>query len=73
MILEALRGLAAIPRLVEVGEALVDISRAQMAQQRKDDKDKMVDDLIADARSKRLLEREAELGSGDSSESSERV
>ena len=60
MILAALKGLAALPRLVDAVESLGDIATAQMAQKRKDDKDKMVDDLIDAARVRRLHKREAE-------------
>ena len=70
MILEALKGLAALPRLIDAVESLGDIARAQMAQKRKDDKDKKVDDLIADARERRLRRRETERVSGDSGEES---
>jgi len=73
MILAALKGLAALPRLVDAVESLGVIARAQMAQQRKDEKDKTVDDLIAAARYKRVLEREAERISGDSGEESDGV
>ena len=73
MILEALRGLAALPRLVEAVESLSDIARAQMAQKRKDEKDKTVDDLIASARERRLHKREAERISRDSGEESDGV
>jgi hypothetical protein len=73
MILAALKGLAALPRLVDAVESLGVIARAQMAQQRKDEKDKTVDDLIAAARHKRVLEREAERVSGDSGEESDGV
>ena len=69
MILEALKGLAAWPRLVDAVESLGDIATAQMAQKRKDDKDKKVDDLIDAARARRkqrLLDSEAERVSGDS-------
>jgi hypothetical protein len=62
MILAALKGLAALPRLVDAVESLGDIATAQMAQKRKDDKDKKVDDLIAAARARReqrLLDGEA--------------
>jgi len=71
MILAALRGLAALPRLVDAVESLGDIATAQMAQKRKDDKDKKVDDLIAAAtarREQRMLEREAERVQRDSGE-----
>ena len=70
MILEALKGLAALPRLIDAVESLGDIARAQMAQKRKDDKYKKVDDLIADARERRLRRRETERVSGDSGEES---
>ena len=60
MILAALKGLAALPRLVDAVESLGDIATAQMAQKRKDDKDKMVDDLIDAARERRLHKHEAE-------------
>ena len=70
MIVEALKGLAALPRLIDAVESLGDIARALMAQKRKDDKDKKVDDLIADARERRLRRRETERVSGDSGEES---
>ena len=41
-----------------------------MAQKRKDDKDEMVDDLIANARERRLRQREVERVSGDSGKES---
>ena len=59
MILEALRGLAALPRLVDAVESLGDIATAQLAQQRKDEKDSDVLDIIAAARERRLSKREA--------------
>ena len=68
MIVEALKGLAALPRLIDAVESLGDIARAQMAQKRKDDKDEMVDDLIANARERRVRQREVERISGDSGE-----
>ena len=70
MILAALKGLAALPRLVDAVESLGDIATAQMAQKRKDDKDKMVDDLIDAARERRLHKREAERVLGDRGEES---
>jgi len=73
MILEALRGLAALPRLVEAVESLSDIARAQMAEKRRAEKDEVVDDLIASARERRLREREAERISRDSGEESDGV
>ena len=71
MILAALKGLAALPRLIDAVESLGDIATAQLAQERKDEKDEMVDDIIAAARHRReqrVLEREAERVSGDSRE-----
>ena len=62
MILAALKGLAALPRLVDAVESLGDIATAQMAQKRKDDKNKKVDELIDAARARRkqrLLDSEA--------------
>ena len=70
MILEALKGLAALPRLVDAVESLGDIARVEMARNRKTDKDEMLDDLIADARKRRLHRRETERVSGDSGEES---
>ena len=69
MILAALKGLAALPRLIDAVESLGDIATAQLAQERKDEKDEMVDDIIAAARHRReqrVLEREAERVSGGS-------
>ena len=74
MILAALKGLAALPRLIDAVESLGDIATAQLAQKRKDEKDEMVDDIIAAARHRReqrVLEREAERVSGDSRETPE--
>ena len=74
MILAALKGLAALPRLVDAVESLGDIATAQMAQKRKDDKNKKVDDLIDAARARRkqrLLDSEAERLSGDSGKPSD--
>ena len=74
MILAALKGLAALPRLVDAVESLGDIATAQMAQKRKDDKNKKVDDLIDAARARRkqrLLDSEAERVSGDSGKPSD--
>ena len=70
MILEALKGLAALPRLVDAVESLGDIARVEIARKRKTDKDEMLDDLIADARKRRLHRRETERVSGDSGEES---
>ena len=68
MILEALRGLAALPRLVDAVESLGDIATAQLAQQRKDEKDSDVLDIIAAARERRVSKREAERVLRDSGE-----
>tara|TARA_R100001244_G_scaffold124218_1_gene94015 strand:- start:228 stop:470 length:243 start_codon:yes stop_codon:yes gene_type:complete len=68
MILAALKGLAALPRLIDAVESLGDVLTAQMAQKRKDEKDKGVDVLIAAARERRMSKREAERISGDSGE-----
>ena len=65
MIFAALTGVAALPRLIDAVESLGIVARAQMAQQRKDEKDKAVDDLIDAARNKRMLERKVERLSGD--------
>ena len=73
MIGELLAALKAVPRIVDALEQLGDVATAQMAQKRKDEKDKTVDDLIASARSKRLREREAERISRDSGEESDGV
>jgi len=73
MILAALKGLAALPRLVDAVESLSDVATAQLAQKRKDEKDILVDELIATARRRReqrMLEREAKRVSGDSGETS---
>jgi hypothetical protein len=59
MILAALKGLAALPRLVDAVESLGDIATAQLAQQRKDEKDSDVLDIIAAARERRVSKREA--------------
>jgi hypothetical protein len=73
MIGELLAALKAVPRIVDALEQLGDVATAQMAQKRKDDKDKTVDDLIAAARERRLREREAERISRDSGEESDGV
>ena len=73
MIGELLAALKAVPRIVDALEQLGDVATAQMAQKRKDDKDKTVDDLIAAARERRVHEREAERISRDSGEESDGV
>jgi len=73
MIGELLAALKAVPRIVDVLEQLGDVATAQMAQKRKDEKDKTVDDLIAAARERRVHKREAERISRDSGEESDGV
>ena len=71
MILEALKGLAALPRLVDAVESLSDIARVQLAESRKTEKDEEVDLLIDAARARRqqrLLDGEAARLLRDSSE-----
>ena len=73
MIGELLAALKAVPRIVDALEQLGDVATAQMAQKRKDDKDKKVDDLIDAARARRkqrLLDDEAERLLRDSGKSS---
>ena len=63
MILAALKGLAALPRLIDAVESLSDIARVQLAESRKTEKDEEVDLLIDAARARRkqrLLDSEAE-------------
>ena len=62
MILEALKGLAALPRLVDAVESLSDHVSAQMAQERMENKNEEVEDIIAAARARRkqrVLDSEA--------------
>ena len=73
MFTELLAAAKAIPRIVDALERLGDLGTAIAAQQRKDEKDKMLIDLIALARERRLREREAQRLSGDSGSSSERL
>ena len=69
MISELLAALKAVPHILSALERLGDIQTAQMAQQRKDEKDKMVNDLIDAARERRLRRNsEAKRVSGDSGE-----
>jgi hypothetical protein len=71
MFSELLAAAKAIPHILSALERLGDIQTAQMAQQRKDEKDTIVDDLIAAARQRRLRgDSEAERVSGDSGETS---
>ena len=71
MLVELLTFLRALPALVRAVERLADVGTALAAQQRKDEKDQLVIDLIAAARERRLRQREAERLSGDSGSSSE--
>ena len=74
MILAALKGLAALPRLIDAVESLGDIARVQLAESRKTEKDEEVDLLIDAAcarRKQRLLDREAARFLRDSGKSSD--
>ena len=71
MFTELLAAAKAIPRIVDALERLGDLGTAIAAQQRKDEKDKVLIDLIATARERRSRQREAERLSGDSGSSSE--
>lgn len=73
MFTELLAAAKAIPRIVDALERLGDLGTAIAAQQRKDEKDKVLVDLIAAARERRLRQREAERLSGDSGSSSEGI
>lgn len=73
MFTELLAAAKAIPRIVDALERLGDLGTAIAAQQRKDEKDKVLIDLIALARERRLRQREAERLSRDSGSSSERL
>jgi hypothetical protein len=53
MILAALKGLAALPRIIDAIEGLQDIATAQMAQKRMENKNEEVEDIIAAARARR--------------------
>jgi hypothetical protein len=70
VIFDLLAALRALPKLVEAVERLGDIGTAIAAQERRENKDKMVADLIIAARERRLRKREAERVSGDSGEES---
>ena len=62
MILAALRGLAALPRIIDAIEGLQDVAVAQMAMKRMENKNEEVEDIIARAtarREQRLLDSEA--------------
>jgi hypothetical protein len=71
MILAALKGLAALPRLIDAVESLSDIATARMALERMENKNEEVETIIAAARARReqrMLEREAERVQRDSGE-----
>jgi hypothetical protein len=71
MILAALKGLAALPRIIDAIEGLQDIATAQMAQKRMENKNEEVEDIIARAtarREQRVLDGEAERVQRDSGE-----
>lgn len=73
MIGELLAALRAIPRIVDALERLGDVGTAIAAQRRKDEKDKLLEEIIATARRRhdeRVREREAKRVSGDNSETS---
>jgi hypothetical protein len=62
MILAALKGLAALPRIIDAIEALQDVAVARMALERMENKNEEVEDIIAAARARReqrLLDGEA--------------
>jgi hypothetical protein len=62
MILAALKGLAALPRIIDAIEALQDVAVARMALERMENKNEEIEDIIAAARARRqqrLLDREA--------------
>jgi len=63
MMMAALKGLAALPRLIDAVESLSDIATARMALERMENKNEEVEDIIAAARARRkqrLLDSEAE-------------
>ena len=69
MILAALKGLAALPRIIDAIERLGDIATARMAMERMKQKNEDIETIIAAAtarREQRVLEREAERLRGDS-------
>ena len=68
MITELLAALKAIPRILDAIERLGDCITAQIAQQREDEKNTKVDDLIAAARERRVSKREAARRLRDSGE-----
>ena len=74
MIVELLAAIKAVPRIVDALERLGDVGTAMVAQRRKDEKDELVEDIIAAARlrrEQRVLDSEAKRVSGDSGEESD--
>lgn len=66
-LLTALKAIQSLPKILEAIERLGDIQTAHVAQQRKDEKDKAVIDLIRAARERRLRsKRQAGRVQGDS-------
>ena len=75
MILAALKGLAALPRIIDAIEALQDVAVAQMALKRMENKNEEIEDIIVAActrRKQRLLDSEAERIQRDSGEEQSR-
>ena len=69
MITELVAFLKAVPRLVSAIESLADAGTAMAAQQRRGEKDELVEDLLSRARSRRVerLHRDEVPGSGGDS------
>jgi len=75
MILAALKGLAALPRIIDAIEALQDVAVARMALERMENKNEEVEDIIDAARvrrEQRLLDGEAARFLRDSAKASSR-
>jgi len=73
MILAALKGLAALPRIIDAIEALQDVAVARMALERMENKNEEIEDIIAAARARRkqrVLDGEAARLLRDSGEES---
>lgn len=71
MILAALKGLAALPRIIDAIERLGDIATARMAMERMKQKNEDIETIIAAAtarREQRVLDGEAERVQRDSGE-----
>tara|TARA_R100000808_G_C2152469_1_gene161937 strand:- start:5004 stop:5234 length:231 start_codon:yes stop_codon:yes gene_type:complete len=76
MIPTLLAALKALPRICDVLERLADVGTAYVAQQRKEEKDELVDDLVARAvaaRDKRVHNKEVSRFPRDGGSSSEGV